>query len=282
MHYLRSVPVLLFLFGACDQSPKSKENGNPFPKGYSLENRIAIKLEKELKEISGIAWYQDEFLAIEDESSAIYRLDKESGKIISKTKFAKNEDIEDILIIGDTAWALRSNGNLYRVVNFEDEAGIETQIFEFPIHESRDFEGLTVDRSGQYLWVFCKVCEWDSDEASVFRFNLETLEFESDPMLKIEKGVLENLVSEKEFARLKIQPSAAAYHPITKEFYLLSSVGQWLMILDESLTPKSIHFLKSSLFPQPEGMTFDQEGNLYISNEGRDGKATILKFIYQP
>lgn len=282
MYLLRFIPLLLVILGSCDQSPKELGSKNPLPKGYDLETRIEVKLEKEMKEISGIAWNQSGILAIEDESSAIYRLEKETGKIISKTKFAKNEDIEDLLILGDTVWVLRSNGNLYRVVNFEDDAGIETQIFEFPIHESRDFEGFTIDTSGQFLWVFCKVCEWDKEEASVFRFNLNTLEFELEPAVKIGKEALKNLVSEKELSRLQIQPSAAALHPITGEYYLLSSVGKWLMTLDESWTPTSIHLLKPSLFLQPEGITFDPKGNLYISNEGGDGKATILKFPYNP
>jgi len=33
------------------------------------------------------------------------------------------------------------------------------------------------------------------------------------------------------------------------------------------------------LFNQPEGLTFAPNGDLYISNEGGEGVATILKFV---
>lgn len=273
--------VLVLALDSCTQKSEKTENQTALPEGYSFEEMKKIQLEKELKEISGIAWYDSDLLAIEDESAAIYRLDPSSGKIKTKTKFGKNEDIEDILVLGDTIWALRSNGNLYQIVNFEDTATIETQLFEFPIRESRDFEGITSGFPEPILWVFCKVCEWDSDEASIFRFDLSTMEFDSNMDLKLDKNELGNLLSAKELEKLKLQPSAVALHPLTNEYFLLSSTGKWLMTLDRNMKPLSIHLLKASLFPQPEGMTFDSEGNLYISNEGGDGKANILIFQYQ-
>ena len=38
--------------------------------------------------------------------------------------------------------------------------------------------------------------------------------------------------------------------------------------------------LNYSHFSQPEGIMFTQNGDLYISNEGKTSKATILKFNY--
>ena len=39
--------------------------------------------------------------------------------------------------------------------------------------------------------------------------------------------------------------------------------------------------LDPALYNQPEGMTFAPNGDLYISNEGGEGIATILKFKYK-
>lgn len=274
---------LLFFFNSCQQKPEKEPITFSFPTGYSLDEMERILLPDDLAEISGIAWYQNELLGIEDESSIIFRIDTKTGKILNKKKFEKNQDIEDILVKNDTVWALRSNGNLYRVTNFKKEVS-ETSIFEFPSTESRDFEAILTNKSEPYIWIFCKICKWDEgpDRASIFKFHLETMEFDSLPSGTIEKKQLSNFLSDKELKNMKIQPSAAAVHPLTNEYFLLSSTGKWLMTMDQTMIPKSIHFLNRSLFKQPEGITFAPDGTLYISNESADGRANILIFRYIP
>ncbi|HSF53064.1 MAG TPA: hypothetical protein VLA71_04905 [Algoriphagus sp.] len=280
------IPLLLFLlifFKSCDQKPEKESPSFSLPEGYSLDDMERILLPDDLEEISGIAWHENELLAIEDESSIIFRLDPETGKILKKKKFEKNRDIEDILVKNDTAWVLRSNGNLYRVTDFKEEDS-ETVIYDFPINESRDMEAIVADIDEPFVWIICKVCEWDEspDRASIFKFDLSTMEFDSTPGKKIEINQLSGMLSEKELKNLKIQPSAAAVHPLTKEYFLISSTGKWLMTLDRSMNPTSVHLLDRSLFKQPEGITFAPDGTLYISNEAADGRANLLIFNYKP
>ena len=49
-------------------------------------------------------------------------------------------------------------------------------------------------------------------------------------------------------------------------------------------TPKGklqkVYSLNYSHFQQPEGISFDINGDLYISNEAKGGKANILNFNY--
>ncbi|GAB3222632.1 hypothetical protein J0A67_11330 [Algoriphagus aestuariicola] len=274
---------LLALFESCDNSSGSTRPEFTLPEGYSTERVTRVLLSEDLEEISGIAWHENELLAIEDESSIIYRTDPETGKILKKKKFEKNRDIEDILVRNDTAWVLRSNGNLYRVVDFREKDS-HTVIFDFPIAESRDLEAIVADIDEPFIWVFCKVCEWDEDpsRSSFFKFDLGTMKFDSLPAGKIEKSQLKGLLANSALDKLKIQPSAAAVHPLTQEYYLISSTGKWLMTLDKALKPKTIHLLHPSLFKQPEGITFSPDGTLYISNEARDGRANLLIFNYQP
>ncbi|MEI9955485.1 MAG: SdiA-regulated domain-containing protein [Ferruginibacter sp.] len=66
---------------------------------------------------------------------------------------------------------------------------------------------------------------------------------------------------------------------LTNEWYILSSVNKLLVITDNNWKVQKTYPLDASLFNQPEGIAFDKQGNLYISNEGGDsGKGTILKF----
>lgn len=242
-----------------------------------------VTLPDELDEISGIAWNQSQLMAIEDESAIIFHTDPNTGKILKKNKFEKNADVEGIELRSDTAWVLRSNGNLYQITHFEKEK-TETKIFEFPSTKRRDFEAIVSEEQEPFIWIFCKICEWDEgpDRASIFKFDLETMEFDSLPTRTIEKKQLSTFLSEKELKNLKIQPSAAAVHPLTKEYFLLSSTGKWLMILDQTMIPKSVHLLNRSLFKQPEGITFAPDGTLYISNEAGEGRPTLLIFRYNP
>jgi uncharacterized protein YjiK len=45
---------------------------------------------------------------------------------------------------------------------------------------------------------------------------------------------------------------------------------------------KEVYPLNPALFRQPEGIAFDNENNLYISNEGDDiSKGNVLKFVFK-
>ena len=70
-------------------------------------------------------------------------------------------------------------------------------------------------------------------------------------------------------------PSEIAVHPKTNEIYVLEGKKPKLLILDADGNLKSVYKLDEINFPQPEGMTFDDDGALYISNESAHGPATI-------
>ncbi len=69
--------------------------------------------------------------------------------------------------------------------------------------------------------------------------------------------------------KIVFHPSALAQNPLTREWFVLSSVNKLLVITDENWKVKSVYPLDPSVFNQPEGIAFDQQQNLYISNEHR-------------
>lgn len=249
-----------------------------------MESMEKIILSDNLEEVSGLEWIEDGKLwAIEDESSVIFEVENKKGKITNRQKFAKNKDIEDILELEGEAWVLQSNGNLYQVKNPLTEY-FTTEMYEFPIKEKRDFEAIIKVENEPVLWIFCKVCSWDKgpDQASIFAFNLESKEFENEPVKVLRSSDLEAILNAEEKDEIKIQPSAIALHPIENTYYMLSSSDKWLMTLDMELKPIELYHLNPSVFKQPEGITFDEEGNLYISNEAQDGRPNMLIFQYRP
>ena len=61
----------------------------------------------------------------------------------------------------------------------------------------------------------------------------------------------------------------------------MTSVGKLLVIADPKGKVEEVFKLDPVMFNQPEGLTFAPNGDLYISNEGGEGIATILKFNYK-
>ena len=92
-------------------------------------------------------------------------------------------------------------------------------------------------------------------------------------------------ITQKELAskyklRNLFSPSGIAIHPITKNIFIISSVGKMVVEFTSEGKLQKIYSLNYSYFKQPEGISFDEKGNLYISNEAKGGKANILKFNY--
>ena len=81
--------------------------------------------------------------------------------------------------------------------------------------------------------------------------------------------------------KIKFHPSALAKNPLTKDWYIVSSVNKLLLVLDEKWNVKEVFPIDPALFKQPEGIAFNNQGDLYISNEGGEGVANVLLFRYQ-
>lgn len=258
--------------------------GDTFPSAYDLNDYTEIVLQDRMEEVSGLEWVGDNLLlAIEDESSIIYSLSPEIGEILDRQKFAKNADIEDIAWANDKAWVLQSNGAIYEVTSPFTEKSVSIK-YNFPNKKKRDLEAIVVSEDGAYIYTFCKSCEWDkkTKEASIYRFDLGVKAYEEVALKTLKASEIRTILKLKEQTSLKMEPAAVALHPIENKYYILSSTGKWLLITDTAFTAKEIYELNPNIFKQPEGLTFDPNGNMYVSNEARGGKPNLLIFKYKP
>ena len=82
--------------------------------------------------------------------------------------------------------------------------------------------------------------------------------------------------------KLEFFPSAIAVHPFTHDIYILSTKDNKCMArYDYKGKLLSHQFIDKELMPQPEGICFSPEGTLYISTQGRHGKAAaIFEYVY--
>ncbi len=124
-------------------------------------NHSNVKLLKKLDEISGLAISGDgRLFCHDDESGAIYQLDKESGNIIKTfyigKKNGRREDFEGLAIVGETFYLITSDGYLFEFPEGADDAHVDYKKYKTGLSEDFDIEGLCYDPETRALLLACK------------------------------------------------------------------------------------------------------------------------------
>ena len=267
-----------FIVTACKR-PKSRVIKSPTH--YNFSEVFTNKLDIKLKEISGLVWDTDknEFLAHYDEAGKLFILDKETKEIKAEYPFGAKGDYEDIALYKGVPYILRSDGMIIKIIR--DSAGVRgVEAGKIGITGTNDFETMYADTARKALIVICKNCNMDSkNSVSAFAYYPDSIGFDNNPVFTIDAAEVEKLSPQK---TSKLQPSAAAIHPVLKKLFIISSASNLLVIADLNGKVESVFELGKKMFPQPEGLTFKSNGDMYISNEGVATKATIHRFVYKP
>ena len=223
--------------------------------------------------------------AQQDEAGHIYYM-KLGDKKAAYSKFAGHGDYEDIAIMGEQVFILRSDGALFTFPFKSVRDGNISDVIKFEnLFPAGEYEGMYADEKEKELYVLCKNCKEGKDKNFVPVYYYKMLSSGNYPYTKVMGyGRINIKQIEARLGKSKItfRPSALAKNPATGEWYILSSVNKLLVVADAALKIKEVYPLKASLFLQPEGIAFDDKNNLYISNEGdKATKATVLKFNYK-
>lgn len=280
MRVLIAIGLLPALLGSCPSSAQDGYKLSKPDKRYELPDRLT--------EISGLTYLgSKEIACIQDEKGNLYRFDLKKEDADKWCDFGEDGDYEALEYVDGIAYVLRSDGALYRISN----PGSESESVEYqksPIKKGYDLEGLGYDPAENRLLIATKSLPGEAgakmdDEGirEIFAYDLQEQEWVEKPALRIDLGKINRALEKRGNKDIKFRPSALAVHPITNEFYILSSVGNQLLVFDRKGRLSEQHNLKKELFRQPEGICFDSDGDLYISNEGRSKKAYILRFEYR-
>jgi uncharacterized protein YjiK len=252
------------------------------PEGYELGKPEKMELGKVLNEISGITFNSDNntLLAISDSKEKVFELsiDKKKLKDYTDKVVGPDSDLEDLVKVDSLVYLLSSKGIIYEVSKKQkDTAGIKH--YAFWDSGKNDFETLYYDPSLKSLVMVCKTCASDKGKQirSAYRFDLKTRQFDSSSLYTISTDDVKKLVQDND---AKFDPSAAAIHPVNKRIYFLSSAGNLLVITDNGGKIIEGYHLNPQQFPQAEGIAFAPNGDMYITNEGKFGKATLQIFRY--
>lgn len=279
-----ALPVFILInFSACKPGKLSFTS----PEGYNFLRPEKFNMPESLQEISGIAFYHgksDTVYSIQDEDGRLFRQAWGSKKQ-KHTVFGKKGDYEDVAILNETVMVLRSDGTLY-VFPFSEARKAKTdQVKEWnDILPDGEYESIYADQQTNQIYVICKNCKSDKKEKKmsgyIFTYNAEKQQLISSGNFSMD---VSELIAKEQVLKTGLKASALTRNPHTGEWYILSSVNKLLVIATPDWKIKATHRLSSSTFNQPEGLAFDEQMNLYISNEGDELTAgNILKFKYKP
>ncbi|MHB1178683.1 MAG: SdiA-regulated domain-containing protein [Daejeonella sp.] len=283
------IPLLLALIvkfvrsdgGASDDNKSNKSGKQDFfdsGKKSSVKILTTWLLPDDLLEVSGITWMDtDLFACVQDEMGKVFIFNTRLNKIEREIPFADKGDYEGIAVAGDAIYVLQSNGSIFEINGYKRDNPV-VAVYSTHLKKKQDAESLVYDKKNNRLLVAVKAIDLNSnDYKGIYAFDLKSKQMAAAPVYKIDlkneifqemnKGKIENSIS----------PSDLAIHPLTGDLYILEGTKPKLLIMNSKGAIVSLYDLKGSDFPQPEGITFNPEGKMYISNEGGKQPGNILQ-----
>ncbi|MBN2348019.1 MAG: hypothetical protein JXJ22_04230 [Bacteroidales bacterium] len=223
-----------------------------------------------LVEISGIAVLNEtDIFCIQDEAGIVFRYNTQNEELSGMYRFTDVGDFEDITIQNEMVNILRSDGTVFSL-NYGNYTG-KSEFRNLPLN-CMNAEGLFYDNTNNRFLIVCKdqLINQESSLRHVFSLNsvnstLPEIEFVID--LKEINAFIYEHYKEIDNKIIKLNPSSISVHPITGEIFVLSASNRLLAIYKNHQL-KNIYPLAEELFYKPEGISFGQNGDMYISTEG--------------
>ena len=249
---------------------------------FNFNNKYAhqIALNKELREISGLAFSKEgKLFCHNDEKGIIYQVDLENGKILKKFKLGIltiNRDFEDIAIVDDIFYLVTSSGILFSFKEGEDNASVKYKGFETELNKRNNVEGLCYDPETNCLLLACKGDPGEGYEKykAIYAYSLTKHILLSKPRFLLSLDEIEKFSKEKNF-----EPSGIARHPQSGHFLIIAASGNVIVEISKSGRILAMEHLKKKYHTQPEGIDFKSANELFICDEGQGDKGTITLYI---
>lgn len=292
-----SSPFVLSLVLTMSCSSSEKKESDPKDSGFAMPYHLhapeaVLQLPVLLREISGLAFSTDgkHLLAVNDEQGSVFYLNPQTGAIERTRDFGNTGDYEGIEAVGNDVYVVKSNGTIIRIL----ESG-EAETWPTSLDSDYDVEGLCYDSTQHRLLLACKGKAGKGSafegKKALYGFDLKTKTLADTPAFLLDKsellrlkggatGFLARLLEffNADHAASAFGPSGLAVNPLDSNLYIVASVGKTLAVVHPDGRLLHAERLDTDMFPQPEGLCFDREGNLYIASEGKKGVGKVLRF----
>ena len=280
--------TLLLLAGCGPSSTKTdKPNVETIAAAFKLPYDLAAPdetttLPNALKEVSGLTYYKDDqLLCVQDEDAVVYVFDTKKQKVVYDFGFGGKGDFEGIEYVNGEVYVLESNGNLYRFAPPANTDPVETEVAQnirrtqTDLPAGTEVEGLGYEPKTKRLLIAVKKGGGQSSDRAIYSFDLLNRAVFKDMQLN-EEQLNGAGVDPKTY-----KPSGIAVHPLTGEWYVLTSAGKRLLITNRQGQIVGTVPLDPKQFRQPEGICFAPNGDLFIASEGDGKKGSVMRFGYK-
>jgi uncharacterized protein YjiK len=254
----------------------SQEKSKSLLGEYNFEGATLFKLDKSLKEVSGLALLNDkELLTHNDEEGIVYILKITNFEMTGKLKIGDEKiqkDFEGIAYVNNSVYMVTSNGVIFRFSLVTKNESADFEMFKTSLKVENDVEGLCYDKTTNSLLLACKnePGMGNANSRTVYSFNLKKMSLDRNPRLVISLKELMQKYGFKDFA-----PSGIEMNPFNGNFFVLSSNPPSIIELNSQGKILAATRLNPKINPQPEGITFLKDGTMLISNEGQKKSGTI-------
>ena len=276
---------LSFLGESKTKTEKTKKANSKMQEQPSAGITITKKwdMPKELLEISGLSYIDDSrFACVQDEVGTVFIYNIATSSVEKEIPFGGVGDYEGLAVVGEDVWVLRADGKLFEVSNIN---AAKPAVKEYTTHLTikQDSEGLCYDKKNNRLLIAIKGSELESEDyKGIYGFDLAAKKMDQQPVFKID---LLNEIFESNAGKKKkgtINPSGIAIHPASGDMYITDGRNAKLLITDAKGTIKKLYQLNTKEFAQPEGISFNSAGDLFIANEGTNQSGNILQVKIDP
>lgn len=287
--------VLLFLIGGACTTPYVP---NEKLIGYNLSSPDrSFELPDILREVSGITSIDStSFACVQDEDGVLFIYDLVNNEIKHYYSFHFEGDYEGIARVGKTIYILRSDGHLYEISDFESP-GFQLASYETGIPADNN-EGLCYDPTNDRLLIAIKGKSDkgadNKDKRLIYGFDLKTKTLSAEPVFEFDVETIKQFArnhkinlptrskkKKKDEPIIRFRTSAIGIHPLTGKLFLLSASDHLFFIFNKNGQIEYMETLHPELFNKAEGITFFENGDMLITNEGQDDQPTLLRFNYR-
>ena len=266
--------LTVFVLANCTPQKKANEQAQTTEKQvvepflYDLDQPSErFELPPQLEEVSGLSYYKPgQLLCIQDEIAVAYVYDVQKKKIVEEFSFGGYGDFEGIEAVGDEIYVLRSDGDLFSFT--PPNKDIRHAKTDLP--GKNDVEGLGYNPRTKRLLLAVKESSKKGEKVSdkiIYSFDL------------LNRAVWKELVIDPAVSP-DFMPSGLAVHPITGRYYVISSAGDALIVMDPKGRIIEQKPLSKKSLRQPEGICFAPDGTMYISSEGKGKGGYFLQYNY--